>query len=221
MRERPPKQQGIVLENREVVALVVGSLVVLGVVFYLGVSVGKGLAPEPQPVVERSLDALDRQAEESLEVELTFAEKLTEEPKPARVEPPREEPKAEPAPPKPKPDRKPAEKAKAEEKPRPAPEPLPETETVARAAEPPAVQGAARFSVQLASFPSREEADAYAARLREAGLSPRIVEAEIPEKGLYYRVRVGSFDSRDQANLFLEDLRREGRFDGIVMPMDG
>lgn len=229
MKERPSRQPGIVLENREVVGLVVGSLVVLGVVFYLGVSVGKGLAPQPTEA-PRSLDALDRQAEESLKVELTFAERLTETP-PKAAEKKDPEPAAKPKEQEPRPaarkkdpepepvaEEREAEPVQAE----PAPEPEPEP---AKAPAPPDTpeedRGSPRFAVQLASFPSREEADAFADRLRASGLSPRIVAAEIPEKGTYYRVRVGSFAGRDEANRYLEDLRREGRFDGIVMPADG
>jgi len=228
MKDRPSRQPGIVLENREVVGLVVGSLVVLGVVFYLGVSVGKGLAQQPAEP-NRPLEDLDRQAEESLKVELTFAEKLTETPpakapeaRPAAAPP--KEPKAEvPAParqPAPEPEAepepavaKPAEVAAVT--PPPAPEPRPNPPA------PPAEANAApRFTVQLASFPSRAEAEAFAERLRASGLSARIVAAEIPEKGTYYRVRVGSFPGRDEANRYLDDWRREGRFDGIVMPAD-
>lgn len=225
MKDRHPRQQGIVLENREVVALVVGSLVVLGVVFYLGVSVGKSLAPAPAPVAEPPLEVLDRQAEKALAMDLTFPEKLTEETPPsepatagapavveAAPEPAPAEPKKEPAP-QAKPEPAPAP-AKAEKP--PAPEPSkPSPAQVEKAAATP------RFVVQLASFPNREEADAFSKRVRAAGLSPRIVEAEIPGKGTYYRVRIGSFDSRDEAVRFLDDLRREGRFDGIVMPVDG
>lgn len=210
MKDRHPRQQGIVLENREVVALVVGSLVVLGVVFYLGVSVGKSLAPAPPPVKERPLEVLDRQAETALAMDLTFPEKLTEEtppPEPAIAEAaPEPAPKKEPPAAEPK-----AAPAKIKEAPA-----EPEKASPAKAKE-----AGPRFVVQLASFPNREEADAFSTKVRAAGLSPRIVEAEIEGKGTYYRVRVGSFDSREEAGRFLDDLRREGRFDGIVMPVDG
>lgn len=228
MTGRRSRQPGIVLENREVVALVVGSLVVLGVVFYLGVSVGKGLAPEPPPTAERSLDALDRQAEESLALELTFAERLMEEAEPlpsakapAKPEPeevlqePERQAKAEVAP------TEPAQQARAAALPIPEEEAPSEPEPAAEATRPEREAEVPRFAVQLASFPSREEADSYAKTLREAGLSPRIVSAEIPDKGTYYRVRIGNFPSREKADRFLDDLRREGRFDGIVMPVDG
>jgi len=236
MKDRHSRQQGIVLSNREVVALGVGSLVVLGVVFYLGVSVGKGLAPAPEPATSRTLEDLDRQAETALGVDLTFPETLTEEePRPARREAPaalEPTPAREEIPPKPR-EREVAER----EKPAPEPEqkepPVSATrvapgEKVTPALAPKAIEPAreggataARYTVQLASFPSREEAEAFSRRVREAGLSPRIVEAEIPGKGTYFRVRVGSFDSREEATHFLEDLRRKGRFDGIVMPVDG
>lgn len=216
MKERSPKHEGIVLENREVVGLVLGSLVVLGVVFYLGVSVGKGLAEEKAEPT-RSLEMLDRQAEERMAVELTFAERLTEEaPAHEPAEDPEEEvvAKEEPPPAPREPEAAPAAAPAAPAEAKPAPPAAAPPEDAAEAAP-------SRFAVQLASFPSKEEADVFADRLREAGLSPRIVSAEIPGKGTYHRVRVGNFPSRDEANRFLDDLRREGRFDGIVMPADG
>src|SRR5690606_5745722 len=183
MKDRHSRHQGIVLSNREVVALGVGSLVVLGVVFYLGVSVGKGLAPAPEPEPRRTLEVLDQQAEAALGMDLTFPETLTkEDPRPAEREAPapRESTKKE----TPKPQQEKVAEAREPERPK-EPEPRP--------TEPKAVEASARFTVQLASFPNREEADAFVARVREAGLSPRIVEAEIPGKGTYYRVRVGAF----------------------------
>lgn len=48
-----------------------------------------------------------------------------------------------------------------------------------------------KFSVQVASAKTREEADAVKAKLQEKGFAAYIVESTIPGKGTWYRVRVG------------------------------
>ncbi len=80
----------------------------------------------------------------------------------------------------------------------PAPEKLAEpkpAKVAEKAAEAPEKKG--KFALQLGSFQSREEADAFMAKFAAAG--PYIVVSDIPEKGRWYRVRVGNFDSSDEA----------------------
>lgn len=55
------------------------------------------------------------------------------------------------------------------------------------------------WSVQVASYQERTEAEESAAALRRKGLSPRIVESKIAGKGVWYRVRVGTGMERDMA----------------------
>ncbi|MFP2897766.1 SPOR domain-containing protein, partial [Corallococcus sp. 4LFB] len=96
-------------------------------------------------------------------------------------------------------------------------------EAIARAqalpAEPPrpseAVKGGA-FTLQLSAFQSRQDADRFAARLRDKGYAPYILAAEVPGKGTWYRVRMGSFASKEAAGRYLTDFKRETQIDAYV-----
>ncbi|QSQ26533.1 SPOR domain-containing protein [Pyxidicoccus parkwayensis] len=90
-------------------------------------------------------------------------------------------------------------------------------EAIARAAQPPdqAVKGGA-FTLQLSAFQDRQEADRFAARLRDRGYAPYILAAEVPGKGTWYRVRMGSFATRDAASRYLADFKRETSLDAFV-----
>ena len=57
----------------------------------------------------------------------------------------------------------------------------------------------ARFTLQISSFQDRAEADAFFQTLRESGYAPYMVEAEVPDKGTWYRVRLGYYDTYDAA----------------------
>ncbi len=78
-----------------------------------------------------------------------------------------------------------------------------------------AVKGGA-FTLQLSAFQDRQEADRFAARLRDRGYAPYILTAEVPGKGTWYRVRMGSFASRDAATRYLSDFKRETSLDAFV-----
>jgi DedD protein len=90
-------------------------------------------------------------------------------------------------------------------------------EAIARATQPPAeaVKGGA-FTLQISAFQSREEADRFAARLRDRGYAPYILAAEVPNKGTWYRVRMGSFPSKDAASRYLADFKRETQLNAFV-----
>lgn len=90
-------------------------------------------------------------------------------------------------------------------------------DAIARATQHPteAAPGGA-FTLQLSAFQTREEADRFAARLRDRGYAPYIVAAEVPKKGTWYRVRMGSFPSKDAASRYLTDFKRETQLDAFV-----
>jgi cell division protein FtsN len=254
------------LDNSQVVSLVVGSLLVLGVVFVLGVMVGKQLAvptgsPPPQDVLA-ALDkaALDKMAaakapEPKPEPKLDFQETL---PGPvANSIPPRyvpePEPKAKPASkPESKAEAKPEPKAEAKPEPKPEPKVEPKAKVEAKAeleakpepkaepkpapvmdskladafakagtnqgSKPKEIAAVAApkdgFTVQVAASQEKSEADQVVSKLRSSGMSPYLVDAEIPGKGRWYRVRVGSFHSRDEAERYAKDLKRETGLNG-------
>ncbi len=229
----------LAMDARQVIAVLVGSLVILGGVFVLGITVGRQQAPAaPTAAAVAPRDALAR----------------LDDPLPAREEPPpvlkahqaltdgRAIEKALPvpqvktttvaiapagpvAPPVP-----PASDPVIQ------PIPAPAAAAVAvRAATSPAVAspsasaGATRrdsrhdakarqgaYTVQVASVPHRADAERLARRL--AGRNPRVVAAEIPGKGRWYRVLVGSFDTQDAARRQVAALGRSG-VHGIVTAM--
>ncbi len=125
---------------------------------------------------------------------------------------------------------------KPESKPEPKPAPLPGKvesapvptrtasreggtlqDAIARATRQPteAVPGGA-FTLQLSAFQDRQEAERFAARLRDRGYAPYIVSAEVPNKGTWFRVRMGSFPSREAATRYMTDFKRETKIDAFV-----
>jgi DedD protein len=236
------------LDNRQVVSLLIGALVVLGAVFVLGVVVGKKLAgSEETRQADDILSALDRKAEQPTpaagEVPLTFQDELTKKhpDAPSTAEPAR--------PPEPKPALlRPAETAATPEVEVPdkaapsAPGELPVgagkvtqaavatraaqreadlKDAFARAAPARPPSGAVTggdFTLQLSATQSRAEADRFAAKLRDRGYAPYIVKAEVPGRGTWYRVRMGSFPTKDAAQRYLSDFKRETQLPAYLAP---
>jgi len=118
----------------------------------------------------------------------------TPAPPPAQQEPPAPKPTPAPAPTP----AKPATATPAQEPPPPAAKPA--AEIVAEAATPakPAPKRA-RFTLQLSSFQDRTEAEAFHAELTSAGYEPYITEANVPDKGRWYRVRLGKYATHQDA----------------------
>ncbi|MBX5481078.1 MAG: SPOR domain-containing protein [Myxococcaceae bacterium] len=238
------------LDNRQIVSLLIGGLVVLGAVFVLGVVVGKKLAGNQTTAQAPDLlTALDRKAED---VPLTFQDVLTQKSPPLEVAAaPEPAPKAPPPAPKPAPP--PPQEAVAEAKPQPAAEaPAPVAEAKAgpkdeepagvdaeaatltathdgglkdafaratspKTAKPPAeAKTGGAYTLQLSASQSREEADRFAARLRDRGYAPFVIKAEVPGRGTWYRVRMGSFPTRDAATRYLNDFKRETQIEAFV-----
>jgi cell division protein FtsN len=59
---------------------------------------------------------------------------------------------------------------------------------------------ATTYTVQLASYRDRREAEELKAKWAKNGYSVRIIESSTPGKGTYYRVRVGNRMSQEAAN---------------------
>jgi DedD protein len=219
------------LDGRQVGSVLIGGIIVLGAVFVLGVVVGKKLATNEQTQSAPDiLTALDQRAQATL----TFQEELTRKQPVVAPEPePKPEPKpvvAEAAPKKvePEPAQKvaetvPAPSGKVEESPvtaRTSDDGL--KEAFARVSEKRPVQAAAggAFTLQLSASQQQEEAERFAARLRDRGYAPFIVKAEVPGKGTWYRVRMGSFPTREAASSYLTDFKRETQISAFVASND-
>ena len=73
------------------------------------------------------------------------------------------------------------------------------------------------YVVQLASLPSQEAADAAwrntSAKYPDllSGAVRDIEEADLGERGVFYRLRVGYFESRTEANRLCDTLKSRGQ----------
>ena len=214
------------LDNSQVVSLVIGSLVVMGVVFVMGVMVGKSLAQQPPGEPRDPLAALDRAAEQPAKppakpAELTYQHELVQPTPPPAPDVPRPVVVSPPAPARPdagptvaaaKPDPKPEPVVVA-----PKPEPKKPEPVVAKKPEPrPVAPPTSGFTIQVAASQDRKEADTVIAKLKGAGMAPYVVEADVVGKGHYFRVRVGSFSGKPEAEKYARDLKRETGLTGFV-----
>lgn len=68
-----------------------------------------------------------------------------------------------------------------------------------------------RFTVQVASYRDRKDAEVLAQKLARKGYQAFVTGAELPGKGKWYRVRVGRFGTRKEAASFGENLMRKER----------
>jgi cell division septation protein DedD len=211
-RVRPREKFELSLDGRQVASIVVGALVLLGVVFVLGLNVGKQIAlrqSERPPVGD--LDALDRAPAPPAPVKdesLTFHDRLTKEPPNAPPPPAIPTPAVVPAPAAPAPATPSAPPAPPATSAAPPPAPPPPARAAAGPAKP--------WTVQLAAAQERAEADRIAAKF--AALNPRVEEADVPGKGRFWRVRVGGFDTKEAAERYLRDVARETGAKGFVTP---
>ena len=99
---------------------------------------------------------------------------------------------------KPAPVAKPATPAETKQQPKEAvkapaksPEPSSANETAAREGAVKEDDGKRKFTVQVASFHAKKEADEVRDQLKASGIAAYIVESNVPEKGTLYRVRAG------------------------------
>lgn len=71
-------------------------------------------------------------------------------------------------------------------------------------------QGDGRFTIQVGSYPNSEGANERVSKLQSSGIPARVVVANIPKKGTWYRVQVGRFASRDEAERYARELKSKG-----------
>ncbi len=237
---RMKEKYDLSLDNRQIVSMLIGGLVVLGAVFVLGVVVGKKLSGNTGPQQTPDLlTALDEKAAAmaSSDRALTFPDELTR--KTAAIPhvdlslplPPKPEVRApvfgdeghsEPEPPvvleapapRPKPDEPVPVRTATKELEVGTGAPL--KEAMARAQRPTETVANGAFTLQLSASQDKGEADRFAARLRAKGYAPYILEAKVLDRGTWYRVRMGSFPSKDAATRYLQDFRRETQLDAFV-----
>ncbi|HYY57067.1 MAG TPA: SPOR domain-containing protein, partial [Pyrinomonadaceae bacterium] len=86
-----------------------------------------------------------------------------------------------------------------------APQPAPAAS--APAAPAPADQAAGNYTIQVGSYNDAAQADERAGRLRANGVEARVVKAEIPRRGTWYRVQTGRFASQEEATRRAAELK--------------
>ncbi len=190
----------LALDGRQIASIVVGALVLLGVIFVLGLNLGRQLAVKQIEATRGdALAALDRPppspAGPISDEALTFHDRLTRD-----RPPPAEDPPARIAPASPPPSTVAPPATPAAAPPAAAPTPAPT---------------AGSFAVQLVSTTSRAEADKLAGKLHE--FDPRVESAEVTGKGRVYRVRVGSLETRAEAEKLLRTLAGRTSAKGMVV----
>ena len=193
------------LDGRKVASVVVGALVILGVVFVLGVNVGKQLAAAPRREPGRGRPRRPRPRARAAGAREGGAAHLPRGADEALAAAARAAPRrrgARPGAPVPGPVRR-------------FPRPPPRRRRPPRRARPrsprrrPTSRG--RSSSPRPRTAGRPSGSPRASR-RSA---PAIEEADVPGKGRFYRVRVGAFDSREAADRYLRDVARETGREGI------
>jgi len=228
------------LDGPQIFYLFFGGAVIVGLVFVLGVMVGRRV--EARGHVERAhveaavdpLAALDR-----LEAGngTTFQGALRGDPKPAAVDakiaamaedrrpasgvrPPTadkkpEEPK--PATDKKVEDKKPevADKKPDDKKPEVADKKPDDKKLDDKKLEKKPEEKKPRYTLQLSSFQDKGEADSYMQSIKSAGFSAFVTEGEVDGKQ-YFRVRLGSYRSLDAANDAKSDFEKATKKSALV-----
>lgn len=214
------------LDGRQIFYLFFGGAVIVGLVFVLGVTVGRRVEARGHvehartSAAEDPLAALDRleanggmtfkgaltgaQPPSQVEQKVAAIEKEKKEEKKddkkddKKVEKPVEK-KAEPAEKKPEPEKK-ADKPEKAEPEKKAAEPEKKAEADKKPDKPAKDEApASKFTLQLSSFQDKHEADTFLGSMKAAGYPAYITEAEVSGK-TFYRVRLGNYRSLEAAN---------------------
>ncbi|HEV2762277.1 MAG TPA: SPOR domain-containing protein [Pyrinomonadaceae bacterium] len=74
-----------------------------------------------------------------------------------------------------------------------------------------------KFTVQVGSFPEEALAQERVNRLKAAGFDGRVVSAQIPNRGIWYRVQAGRFGDRAEAGRYGSEIRSKGVADGAIV----
>lgn len=72
------------------------------------------------------------------------------------------------------------------------------------------------LTVQLGSYNDLAQATARANKLKASGIEARVVKAQIPQRGTWYRVQAGRFTNQTEASKYVQELRAKGLGDPIV-----
>ena len=73
------------------------------------------------------------------------------------------------------------------------------------------------YTLQVISYDRKEPAEEFAQGLRARGHEAFVVEAEIPERGRFYRVRIGPFERRHRAEAYRRKFEEQERMHTFVV----
>jgi DedD protein len=230
------------LDGRQIFYLFFGGAMIVGIVFVLGVLVGRRV--EARGHVDRArttaaadplaaLDRLEGSGEMAFRGALTGKEavapvekkidQVVAEKKKTKDEAKKDEPKKDEA----KKDEPKKEEAKKEEaKKDEAKKDEPKKDEQASADKPvdkpiekPSEAEKTRYTLQLSSFQDKTEAEAYLAKVKEQGYQAAITQAEVEGKGTFYRVRMGSYRSLESATTAKSDFEKASSKSASVMKL--
>ncbi len=102
-----------------------------------------------------------------------------------------------------------------QETPPPAAAPPPPPPVVPGA--PLAEEGVGNYTVQVGSYNNAAQAEERAGQLGSSGIQTRVVRAEIPKRGTWYRVQAGRFASQEEAARFGAQLKGKGAADDFII----
>ncbi len=224
------------LDGRQIFYLFFGGAVIVGMVFVLGVMVGRRVearghtdhvhtSANVDPLA--ALDRLEGSAAPVAAAPLTFpialAEKGVPETPPVdkKIEKLAEDKKKEPA--KDAKDAKKVDKPAASEKPaadkvadKPA-DKVADKPADKVADKPEKAEKRERYTLQLSSFQDKGEAQAFLDNVKAAGFEATLTEAEVEGKGTFYRIRLGTYRSLDAATDAKAELEKASKKSAYVM----
>jgi cell division protein FtsN len=76
-----------------------------------------------------------------------------------------------------------------------------------------------RYTIQLSSFQDKAEAEAFLSNVKASGYQATLTEAEISGKGTFYRVRLGTYRSLDAATEAKSDYEKSSKKSASIMKL--
>ncbi|MFA5072534.1 MAG: SPOR domain-containing protein [Nitrospirota bacterium] len=92
----------------------------------------------------------------------------------------------------------------------------PQTE-VKKESQPVAATAAGHYTLQLASYQDKKVAENEVKRIKQKGYPAYFVNAEIPNKGVWYRVRVGKYTTKEGAEKIQKKLQSKDGVSSLVV----
>ena len=77
------------------------------------------------------------------------------------------------------------------------------------------------YTVNMASFKDKDNAERYAAELKTKGIDAFDWEVDLPQTGKWYRVSVGGFATREEAETYAKELKARGISDTFITKVPG